>query len=114
MMRRGEIWAANLNPGRGREIAKIRPVLVIQDDALTTSGTPMVVILPLTTQVYPSFKRWRIMIEPRDRLLKSCQVVVDQPRSLDKDRFGDGPLTSLTTEEMLAVEHSLKGVLGLL
>jgi len=41
-------------------------------------------------------------------------VVVDQPRALDKDRFGDGPLTSLTTEEMAAVEHSLKGVLGLL
>jgi mRNA interferase MazF len=37
--------------------AKIRPVLVIQDDALTASGTPMVVILPLTTQVYPSFNR---------------------------------------------------------
>lgn len=114
MMRRGEIWAANLNPGRGREIAKIRPVLVIQDNALTTSNTPMVVILPLTTQVYPSLKRWRIMIEPRDRLLKQCQVVVDQPRALDKDRFGDGPLTSLTAEEMTAVEQSLKGVLGLL
>jgi mRNA interferase MazF len=114
MMRRGEIWAANLNPGRGREIAKIRPVLVIQDDALTAGGTPMVVILPLTTQVYPSFKHWRIMIESRDRLLKPCQVVIDQPRSLDKERFGDGPLTSLTTEEMTAVEHSLKGVLGLL
>jgi mRNA interferase MazF len=113
MMRRGEIWAANLNPGRGREIGKIRPVLVIQDNALTSS-TPMVVILPLTTQVYPSFKKWRIMIEPRDRLLKPCQVVVDQPRALDKARFGDGPLTSLTSEEMTAVEHSLKGVLGLL
>ena len=113
-MRRGEIWAANLNPGRGREISKIRPVLIVQDNALTSSGTPMVVILPLTTQVYPSFKRWRIMIEPRDRLLKSCQVVIDQPRALDRDRFGEGPLTILTTEEMMEVEQSLKGVLGLL
>ncbi|GAB7026577.1 type II toxin-antitoxin system PemK/MazF family toxin [Geotalea toluenoxydans] len=114
MKRRGEIWTANLNPGRGREIDKIRPVLVIQDNALTARGTPMVVILPLTTQVYPSFKLWRIMIEPRDRLLKPCQVVVDQPRALDLDRFGDGPLTSLTPEEMATVEKSLKGVLGLL
>lgn len=113
-MRRGEIWAANLNPGRGREIAKIRPVLVIQDDMLTASGTPMVIILPLTTQIYPSFKLWRIMIEPRDRLLKPCQVVVDQPRALDKERFGDGPLTTLTVQEMAAVEQSLKGVMGLL
>nr|WP_035058092.1 type II toxin-antitoxin system PemK/MazF family toxin [Desulfuromonas sp. TF] len=112
--RRGEIWVANLNPGRGREAGKIRPVLVIQNDALTASGTPMVVILPLTTRVYPSFKRWRITIAPRDRLLKPCQIVVDQPRSLDVDRFGDGPLTSLAPEEMAEVEKSLKGVLGLL
>jgi mRNA interferase MazF len=114
MKRRGEIWVANLNPGRGREISKIRPVLVIQDDSLTASGTPMVVILPLSTQVYPSFKRWRITITPRDRLLKPCQVIVDQPRVLDLGRFGEGPLTSLTAEEMAEVEKSLKGILGLL
>ena len=112
--RRGEIWVANLNPGRGREVAKIRPVLVIQDDALTAGGTPMVVILPLTTRVYPAFKRWRITIEPRDRLVKSCQIVIDQPRALDLDRFGEGPLTTLSPEEMAEVEKSLKGVLGLL
>jgi len=114
MKRRGEIWVANLNPGRGREIAKIRPVLIIQDEALTTSGTPMIVVLPLTTQVYPAYKYWRVTVEPRDRLLKSCQVIVDQPRALDIDRIGDGPLTSLTSEEMAAVERGLKGVLGLL
>ena len=114
MKRRGEIWVANLNPGRGREITKIRPVLVIQEDALTASGTPMIVIVPLSTKVYPSFKKWRITIEPRDRLLQACQVVVDQPRALDVDRFGEGPLTTLTPEEMASVEQSLKGVLGFL
>lgn len=114
MKRRGEVWVANLNPSRGREIGKLRPVVVIQDEAFTASGTPMIVILPLTTQIYPSYKKWRITIQPRDRLVKACQIVVDQPRALDVDRFGDGPLTNLTTEEMAAVEKSLKGILGLL
>lgn len=113
-MRRGEIWVANLNPGRGREIGKTRPVLIIQDDAFTESRTPMVIILPLSTQAYPSFKRWRISIAPRERLLKVCQVIVDQPRALDRIRLGEGPLTTLTAEEMAAVEKSLKAVLGLL
>ena len=31
-MKRGEVWVANLNPTRGREVGKIRPVLVIQGD----------------------------------------------------------------------------------
>jgi len=113
MIRRGELWVANLNPGRGREVAKIRPVLVIQDDALTAAGTPMVIVLPLTTRVYPGFSLWRVTIEPRERLLKPCQVIIDQPRALDINRIGDGPLTRLTEAELSQVERSLKAVMGL-
>lgn len=113
-MKRGEVWVANLNPPRGREVGKIRPVLVIQADELTDAGTPMIVVLPLTTQVYPSFRLWRITIPARDRLEKDCQVVIDQPRSLDRTRFGDGPLTKLTTQELRTVERSLMAVLGLI
>lgn len=85
----------------------------MQNDALTAIGSPMVVVLPLTTQTYPAFKHWRVIIEPRDRLLKTCQVVVDQPRAIDTARIGAGPLTSLSAGEMAAVEKSLKAVLGL-
>lgn len=112
-MRRGEIWTANLNPTRGREIGKIRPVLIIQADELVDAGMPMVVVLPLTTKVYPEFKLWRISVPARDRLRESCQVVVDQPRALDRTRIGDGPLTMLTRPELLAVERSLRVVLGM-
>lgn len=112
MIRRGEVWTANLNPNRGREIGKIRPVLVMQADALTSIGAPMIIILPMSTQVYPAFKRWRITIPPRDRLIKECQVLLDQPRALDREYFGEGPLTRLTPEEMAAVERSLLAVMG--
>jgi mRNA interferase MazF len=112
-MRRGEIWTANLNPARGREIGKIRPVLIIQADELIEVGTPMLVVLPLTTQVYPEFKLWRITVPARGRLKEDCQVVVDQPRALDRVRLGNGPLTVLTQGELAAVERSLKVVLGM-
>ena len=46
-MRRGEIWIGNLNPNRGAETGKIRPVLIIQADFLTYQGSPTVVVLPL-------------------------------------------------------------------
>jgi len=113
MIRRGEVWVANLNPNRGREIGKLRPVLVMQADVLTNIGTPMVVILPMSTQIYPTFKRWRVTIPARDRLLKECQVLVDQPRALDRTRFSEGPLTMLTQAEMAAVERSFMAVVGI-
>jgi mRNA interferase MazF len=113
VIRRGEVWTANLNPNRGREIGKIRPVLVMQADTLTAIGTPMIVILPMSTQVYPAFKRWRVTITARERLLRDCQVIVDQPRTLDREFFGEGPLTRLTPEEMASVEKSLLAVIGI-
>lgn len=112
-MRRGEIWIANLNPSRGREIGKIRPVLIFQADELIDAGTPMVVVLPLTTHMYPEFELWRVTVPARDRLRDACQVVVDQPRALDRTRIGDGPLTALTPAELAAVERSLRVVLGM-
>lgn len=113
VIRRGEIWTAYLNPPRGQEIGKIRPVLVFQDNALTAIGTPMAIILPLTTQVYPAFKQWRITVTARHRLLKDCQIVVDQPRTLDRSRFGEGPLATLSEEEMISVERAFLGVCGM-
>lgn len=113
-MKRGEIWTANLNPTRGREIGKIRPVLLMQADELIEADVPMVVVLPLTTRVHPEFRLWRIAVPARGRLRDSCQVVVDQPRALDRARIGDGPLTKLTEMEMATVERSLRAVLGML
>jgi len=112
-MRRGEIWTAKLNPSRGREIGKIRPVLIVQADELIDADTPMVVVLPLTTYVYPEFRLWRVTVPARDRLRDDCQVVVDQPRALDRTRIGDGPLTVLTPAELATVERSLRVVLGM-
>lgn len=113
IVRRGEIWVANLNPPRGTEIGKIRPVLIIQENALTSIKESMVIVLPLSTQVYPKFNKWRITINARERLLRDCQVIIDQPRALDKSRIGDGPLTKLTAEELTSVEQSLSAVLGM-
>lgn len=113
IVRRGEIWVANLNPSRGQEIGKIRPVLVFQDNALTAIGTPMIITLPMTTQVYPAFKQWRITVTARSRLLKDCQIIVDQPRTLDRSRFGEGPLAILSEKEMVSVERAFLGVCGM-
>lgn len=114
IIRRGEIWVANLNPPRGQEIGKIRPVLVFQDNALIAIETPMIVILPLTTQVCPSFKQWLVTVTARHRLLRDCQIIVDQPRTLDRSRFGEGPLATLSEAEMEAVERAFLGVCGML
>ena len=112
-MKRGEVWVGNLNPNRGAEVGKIRPVLIVQEDYLTEAGLPTVVVLPLTTQIRPSLQHLRILIRARDCLQQDCQVMVDQPRTLDRTRFGEGPLTILTSQEMAQVERALQVLLRL-
>ena len=111
-MRRGEIWVANLNPNRGREIGKIRPVLVMQNDDLTALDTGMVIVLPLTSQGRPHMTHFRPLITARHRLQKDSYVVVEQPRTLERATIGEGPLTELTAEEMATVERGLATALG--
>ena len=97
-VKRGEVWVANLNPNRGQEAGKIRPV---------------VVILPLTTQVRRDYEPLRTTLVAREKLREDCQVMVDQARALDRSRFGEGPLTRLTEAEMVSVERSLQILFGL-
>jgi mRNA interferase MazF len=112
-LKRGEIWVGNLNPNRGAEVGKIRPVLVVQEDTLTLSGLPTVAVLPLTSQVRLNLQHLRVLIRARDRLLQDCQVMVDQPRTLDKRRFGEGPLTALNDEEIAQINRGLRVLFGL-
>jgi mRNA interferase MazF len=112
-MRRGEIWLASLNPNRGAEIGKIRPVLIVQADFLIAQGDPTLVVLPLTTQVRPSKEPLHVTVPMRGTLEQACQVMPEQPRTLDRRRLIEGPLTRLTNDELRAVERSLKAVLGL-
>jgi mRNA interferase MazF len=113
LVRRGEIWTANLNPNKGSETGKIRPVLILQDDVLTTAGLPTILIVPMTTQFRPGTAALRVAISARDRLRADCYAMVEQVRAVDRGRIGEGPLAVLTPDEIARVEKSLRAALGM-
>jgi mRNA interferase MazF len=49
----------------------------------------------------------------RDRLLRDCYAMAEQPRALDRARLGEGPLTTLTPDELIRLERALLAVMGL-
>ena len=113
-IRRGQIWVANLNPNRGHEVGKVRPVLVVQGDWLSAAQSRTVVVLPLTSDVRREAEPLRVTVGARGGLRLESQIVVDQPRTLDRRRLGEGPLTELSPREMARVEESLLAVLGVI
>ena len=107
------MWVANLNPNRGREVGKVRPVVIVQGDWLSTAQSQTVAVLPLTSDVRREAEPLRVTIGARGGLREDSQVLVEQPRTLDRRRLGEGPLTELSNEEMTRVEESLLAVLGI-
>lgn len=106
------MWIANLNPNWGREVGKIRFVPIVQGDWLSAAQQRTVVVLPLTSRVRRDAEPLRVTIRARGGLHVDSQVIVDQPRTFDRERLGDGPLTELSDSEMRDVERSLLAVLG--
>lgn len=112
-MKRGEIWLGRLNPARGAEIGKTRPVLIVQDNALTASGSRTVIVLPLTTQVSPEREPGHVTLAARSSLHSPSQIMTDSPRTLDRERLLQGPLARISPDEMAAVERGLLAALGM-
>ena len=77
------IYLADLDPTRGREIAKTRPVVVISLDAMNRH-LDTVVVCPLTTRLHP---RWRTRLRCA-RAGRRAEIAVDQIRTISKERLG--------------------------
>jgi mRNA interferase MazF len=80
--KRYEIYFADLNPTRGSEISKIRPVVVISDDAMNTY-LETVVVCPVTSKLHPAW-RTRLQIECGGM---TAEIAVDQIRTISKSRL---------------------------
>ena len=72
MPKRGEVGLANLNPRRGTEPGKTRPVLLIQAQSLIDAGHPSTLVIPLTTNLIDDAQPLRIRVRAGSKLLIFC------------------------------------------
>lgn len=77
--KRYEIYFADLNPALGSELQKIRPVIIVSQDAMNRF-LETVVVCPLTTRLHP---RWRSRLQIRSTE-KPSEIAVDQIRTISK------------------------------
>lgn len=101
LLKKYDIWLADLNPQRGTEPGKTRPVIIIQSDFLNNVH-PSTVICPITTNVNRSSKILRVNLTNNLALKKPSDILVDQIRSIDNRRFIKklGTLTSALQHEL--------------
>ena len=113
MPERGEIWLADLNPRRGTEPGKTRPVLIVQCEALLDAGHPSTLIVPLTTKLTEDAEPLRIRVAASGRLPHNSDLLIDQLRAIDNRRLVEGPLARLPRQQMASVSAAVREVLDL-
>jgi len=87
LVEHGGLYAVDLNPRRGTEPGKMRPVLVIQTDLLNAARHPSTWVLPCTTRLTgESLLRVHL---PRGIAGNSadCEVMIDESRAIDNRRI---------------------------
>lgn len=106
---RGEIRWADLNPGRGREQAGQRPVLILSQDVFNDrSGT--VIAVALTSQ--PQRAGFPLTLELHARgLPKKSWVKISQIRTLAVERIGKA-ISRASPEELAQVIEGLNEIIG--
>ncbi len=109
----GEIWLANLNPTKGTELGKTRPVLILQHQALLNVGHPSTLIVPLTTQLMDHAEPLRVRILAQDKLERDSDLLIDQLRAIDNQRLLSGPLMHCNEALLLKIHSMVVEVMGI-
>ena len=87
MVKRGEIYFADLSPVVGSEQGGIRPVLIIQND-MGNKYSPTVIAAAITSQTNKTKLPTHIEIGKDTEGLKSNSVILtEQIRTIDKSRL---------------------------
>ncbi len=112
LVRRGDIFYADLNPVVGSEQGGIRPVLVVQND-VGNKYSPTVIIAAITSQIDKAKLPTHVELKSADYgLEKDSVILLEQLRTIDKRRLRD-KIAMLDQDIMEKVDEALRISLGL-
>ena len=112
IVKRGDIYYADLSPVVGSEQGGVRPVLVVQND-IGNKYSPTVIAAAITSQINKAKMPTHIEISAEDYgLNKDSVILLEQIRTIDKRRLRE-KIGHLDENLMFAVNDALSVSFGL-
>lgn len=112
MVKRGDVFFANLSPVVGSEQGGSRPVLVIQNN-IGNKYSPTVIVAAITSRITKPRMVTHVALEAKKTGLERDSVVLlEQIRTIDKQRLTDR-VTHLDSQVMHDIDEALKVSVGL-
>ena len=113
MVKRGELYYADLSPVIGSEQGGIRPVLVVQND-IGNKYSPTVIAAAITSKLNKAKLPTHIELSSKEYgLEKDSVVLLEQIRTIDKSRLKE-KIGELSTAKMSQVNRAMLISLGVI
>jgi mRNA interferase MazF len=111
VVKRGDIYYADLSPVIGSEQGGMRPVLIIQNN-VGNKYSPTVIVAAITTKIEKGKMPTHVEVGADKGLEKNSVVLLEQIRTIDKQRLRD-QVTQLDNKTMTMVDDALAISVGL-
>lgn len=107
MLKRGDVYYADLRPVTGSEQGGIRPVLIIQND-IGNKYSPTIIVAAITSKMNKAKLPTHIELSAeRYAMEKNSVILLEQLRTIDKSRLKD-KVCHLDYEIMQKVNKGLR------
>ena len=112
IVKRGDLYYADLSPVIGSEQGGVRPVLIIQND-VGNKYSPTVIVSAITSQINKAKLPTHIEINAQDfGLPKDSVVLLEQIRTIDKKRLRE-KIGKFDDDLMKSIDDALRISIGL-
>jgi mRNA interferase MazF len=113
IVKRGDVYFADLSPVVGSEQGGVRPVLIIQND-IGNRFSPTVIVAAITAQIQKAKLPTHVEIDAkRYGFDRDSVILMEQIRTIDKQRLTD-KITHLDEQMMNRVNKAIQISLGLI
>ena len=112
IVKKGDLYFADLSPVVGSEQGGVRPVLVVQNDVGNKYSPTIIVVAAVTSQMKAKLPT-HVEVKATDGgLSKNSVVLLEQLRTIDKQRLKEH-IGTLSEEQMPGVDRALSISLGM-
>lgn len=109
---RGGVYLARLDPAKGAEVGKLRPVVVLTDQSLLDVSPPHVFVCPLSGRSDPDYQALHLMLPARDGLKVESYALVEHCRAISIRRLQSERLAKLEIDEIDEIIRRLHRLVG--
>lgn len=110
--KRGDIVLVNFNPQKkSEEVGKVRPAIIMSDTKLN-DVLDLVSVIALTTNLIEDAEPLRIRIVKKASLKHDSDAMIEQLRTVSKQRIGE-KLACVNSDELQKIVYGIKEMLVL-